>query len=321
MLISSRMELIVLIICLILFVFLLPTKKINNFIEDIARKEAAMYSPRVEPNGRDIIEITIENGVAIVSKPIDKSDLDFVKRQGIVLNFINSCLERYNFTMNRTILVGLEDIYRGKDMGIFVFSRKEGDVSPLIPDVYAMQDYFGNFRNQDLSEKTKGFIFAGSTTGSTSIDDNERIKFCNEVLDDQEIDSFVTSIVQIPESEIEKKYPRYKEFVKKHIPQEEQMQYKYIISIDGNSTAWDRVPWVMNSKSVLVKKNSDMENWYYPLMKDGVQYISFNDFKDIKTKTSSIDNNYIVSQANKFVQDYLIVEQQMYYMFKMLENL
>ncbi len=55
------------------------------------------------------------------------------------------------------------------------------------------------------------------------------------------------------------------------------LKYKYLISIDGNTCAWSRVPWIMLSNSVLVKQETDNIEWFYPAMKPYIHYVPINE--------------------------------------------
>ena len=47
------------------------------------------------------------------------------------------------------------------------------------------------------------------------------------------------------------------------------MKFKYLISVDGNTAAWQRVPWILESGSVLLLMETDIEEWFY---KDLIPY-------------------------------------------------
>jgi len=50
------------------------------------------------------------------------------------------------------------------------------------------------------------------------------------------------------------------------------IQYKYLISIDGFTSAWLRPNWIMASNSLLVKQESRRVEWFYHLLKPYVHY-------------------------------------------------
>jgi hypothetical protein len=100
----------------------------------------------------------------------------------------------------------------------------------------------------------------------------------------------------------------------------DQLQYKYLISVDGNTAAWDRVPWILNSNSILLLKASNHKCWYYDFLIPYVHYIPFNNDEEIETIIASTeDRSHIVQNANQFVQDYLKHDRHKLYMQYLLE--
>jgi hypothetical protein len=61
------------------------------------------------------------------------------------------------------------------------------------------------------------------------------------------VDFFRLIIFQINMNLITNEYPNYQSFSSNYISIATQLEYKYIITIDGNTTTWDRIPWVFNS--------------------------------------------------------------------------
>lgn len=41
------------------------------------------------------------------------------------------------------------------------------------------------------------------------------------------------------------------------------LKYKYLLSVDGNTSAWQRVPWIMLSGSVLLLVETTTQEWFY----------------------------------------------------------
>ena len=61
----------------------------------------------------------------------------------------------------------------------------------------------------------------------------------------------------------------WKAIVSEFIPHTEQLKYKYILNINGNTNCWNRLLWAMNSNSLclfLRPKREDM-CWYYHYFK------------------------------------------------------
>ncbi len=102
--------------------------------------------------------------------------------------------------------------------------------------------------------------------------------------------------------------------------EEEHLKYKYLISIDGNTCAWLRVPWIMLSNSVLLKQNSHNIEWFYPALKAYYNFIPVSeDLSDLFSKIEWMKLNdeklkIISLNAQKFVENNLMpedIEKQM----------
>lgn len=50
------------------------------------------------------------------------------------------------------------------------------------------------------------------------------------------------------------------------------LKYKYLISADGWTASWLRVPWIMVSNSLLIKQESQKVEWFSWQMKPYVHY-------------------------------------------------
>ncbi len=95
------------------------------------------------------------------------------------------------------------------------------------------------------------------------------------------------------------------------VPPEDHLAYKYLISVDGNTCAWLRVPWIMLSNSVLVKQETQKIQLFYPAMIPYVHYVpAKEDLSDLIEKIRWMQNNddkaFIISEnATKFVESCL----------------
>jgi hypothetical protein len=91
----------------------------------------------------------------------------------------------------------------------------------------------------------------------------------------------------------------------------DQIEYKYILDIDGWSNTWDGTIWKLYSGSVLLKVKSNWQQWYYDELKEWIHYIPIeNDFSDLNDKIKWCKNNddkckKIVENARKFVNEKL----------------
>jgi len=72
----------------------------------------------------------------------------------------------------------------------------------------------------------------------------------------------------------------------------EALQYKYLISIDGETAAWKRPEWIMASQSVLVKTTTKYYQWYYDGLVPWMNYIPVRpDMSDVQDKLEWARNN------------------------------
>lgn len=69
------------------------------------------------------------------------------------------------------------------------------------------------------------------------------------------------------------------------IDRAEQIKYKYILDIDGNSSTWDATAWKLNSGSVLFKTDGAWRQWFYDEFRPWIHYVPIkDDFSDIDDK-------------------------------------
>ena len=100
----------------------------------------------------------------------------------------------------------------------------------------------------------------------------------------------------------------------KKIKEIDHLKYKYLISLDGNTCAWRRVPWIMLSNSVLIKQETNMIEWFYAAMKPYVHYVPVNSritdiFSQLEWMKAHDDELQQISQnAQNFVQNNLMPE-------------
>ena len=96
--------------------------------------------------------------------------------------------------------------------------------------------------------------------------------------------------------------------------EEDHLKFKYLISVDGNTCAWMRVPWIMLSNSVLLKQETTKMEWFYPALKAFHNYIPLReDLRDLFEKYEWLKQNdkkiqAISENATNFVENNLSPE-------------
>jgi hypothetical protein len=110
------------------------------------------------------------------------------------------------------------------------------------------------------------------------------------------------------------------------VTEEDHLKYKYLISIDGNTCAWVRVPWIMYSNSVLIKQETNKIEWFYPALKPYVHYVPVNErltdvFQQYEwMKTHDPELITISHNAHNFIKNNLMPEDIEVQMVLILNN-
>ena len=98
------------------------------------------------------------------------------------------------------------------------------------------------------------------------------------------------------------------------INEENHLNYKYLLSMDGNSATGTRVPWIMFSNSILLKQETHKVEWFYSAIKPYIHYIPVNErLTDIFSQYNWLKNNdkeikKISQAAHNFVKNNLMPE-------------
>jgi hypothetical protein len=197
---------------------------------------------------------------------------------------------------------------------VLTFAKRKQDKYPiLIPDPFQIGNYGGRLQYQDqiLWEDKKDVIgFYGGTTGNRNPADNLRLNVCDWSLNNRDVSEFhITNIVQMEPNDVLSKYKNFKSMYHNPVSQEEQYKYKYLLSVDGNTSSYDRLCLIMNYKSLLFKYKSDDILWYYPLLMDDTHFVDVN-IDNIRAKYMFHKNNpqetkRIITNANKFISTYI----------------
>lgn len=221
--------------------------------------------------------------------------------------------------------IELHDTYvyldNGKDYtNTLTWSKHKGDSHVvLLPDCYNIAGYGGRFEaatnksNQDTTpwqKKQSKIAFFGTTTGDRDPLKNKRIQTALWALEHREYtDIYITRVAQIDHSIIAKCVPRFREIYRAPTQEDELFKYKYALDIPGNTCSWDRVPAIMNSRSLLFKAPCDDMCTYYPLLHAGEHYVSVNSY-NMQNQFLFYENNpdqaqFITKCANKFRTQYM----------------
>jgi hypothetical protein len=173
---------------------------------------------------------------------------------------------------------------------VFCFARRKEDHInpnvPLMPDYYFMQNWNDRYVNAtdtwEWSNKLKKIMFVGSTTGEADPNINERVQACLWSVNENQRDTchfYISDFVRMLKRNVLKNTPELKPCVlQRIIKTSQQMQYKYLLNIDGDTCRW--VPDVYFMNTLHFQTPSKDELWYSPLLKDKTHYIEVTFNKD-----------------------------------------
>lgn len=210
-----------------------------------------------------------------------------------------------------------------------VWSKRKQDTDVvLIPDLYQLVNYSGKLDEKDaldFNKKKNKIGFYGTTTGNTNPMLNDRIQTCMWSLDHQDVcDFYITKIAQMTAEDVMNAVPGFKKVSHPYVNAQYLYNYKFLLDIPGNTCSWDRVPTVLNSKSLLFKWPCTDMCWYYPLLHSKEHYVAVD-----RNNIISQYNYYMANQqeaismtqrANKFTNNFLGAAQADKYMVALFEE-
>lgn len=225
-----------------------------------------------------------------------------------VLNFIKKVKKKYN-NLEGVFLFYLHDgVSNSETFPHLGFARGKKDLpGVLLPNLYNMRGF--NFKKDDIpfSEKKKSIYWRGSTTGGVIDRENyldlPRIKLCKMGLNKENTDLKISNIVQCKRGDeiyIKEKL-KSMQLMSGYVDIYQQYKNRYLVSIDGNCCAWDRLNWILKSNSVCLKYDSDQWEWYFYYMKPYVHYIpfTFDNFDEIIDYVNNDDNKETMEDISK----------------------
>lgn len=198
----------------------------------------------------------------------------------------------------------------------------------LLPDPYFIQNWGGANQSvndeSDWNMKENKIIFRGTTTGNKDPNQNERINICLWSLKNHKIYDFkISKIAQIDKSTIQSAIPNFNEIWSEPLSIENQIKYKYQLSIDGNVNRF--MAWSYNCNVVNFKWKSKEELFYYPLINDGDihKIVDKNTIEDqfIYFNNNPKEAQEMIKRAKEFSKDFLRPFTHKYYTTCLFEEI
>ena len=230
----------------------------------------------------------------ILQKGIKLQDINLLKNSGYTYDLYN-ILYPFREKLRFNFIPG--DVTTVPEYPSFVKSRPiegKNDNSVLLPLDSQRHFKFVNDRNKYL-DKLDGIVWRGAAY------QKHRLRFlesCSEL-----------EFVNAGNTAVQKN--RYIPFARPKMSINEQLKYKFVLSLEGNDVATN-LKWIMSSNSVCVMPRPKYETWY----REGTlipnhHYIEIrDDFSDIKSKFNYyLKNpdlcNLIIANANEYTKLYL----------------
>lgn len=238
------------------------------------------------------------SSVEVQANPLANQEA-FRERKKLYLSFLNSVASEYGIDINTEMLVDVCDGRAANDkVPIFCFQKTTTSRHILIPDVdfIGCNEYFESYIDRiPYDEKVNSAIFVGATTGSLGFGHSGSLLSLEGVqrLAIPRLRSWAAFrasshvIFKLPElMEIDGEETR--EALLKlglggpRISWEDQLRYKFILSMDGDGATCSRVAIALRSNSVLLKYDSPYDLFYFAGLRPWVHYVPIRDDRDVE---------------------------------------
>lgn len=269
----------------------------------------------------------------------------------LLLSYLEKLVEKYKINNVDFILHALDHIHiDGTDIkkefkNIPAFMMSKNLNSPyerdkfLLPDAFMLENYWHDLSQrientaQDIPWKNRAnkIFWRGAPSGSLesefynsagyNVDNIDKLPRLSLVILSKLYPEIIDARFTYPINSKSKSGKELKEVLDllfyndySRTREEEHLNYKYLISLDGNTCSWVRIPWIMLSGSVLVKQETSKLQWFYPALKAYKNYVPVNEkLTDLFEQYNWMKNNdeevYIIAQnANNFIKNNLIPE-------------
>lgn len=234
-----------------------------------------------------------------------KSDFIDEIRLNFFIQFTEETIRQYNLCdLDFEAIVNFNDGPQNDSKETrLCFARPRKSPHICIPDSHLPRT--SNICNQieavdiPLEEKLDKAVFYGSDTGAKYNGSVQRIDFCRRYRYSSRVDAKITNFVEFPfEDAIAGPYTSIAN----------QLKYKYILNINGNTTSWERLIWAMKSNSICIyvrpPSYQDEISWYYHMF-DMIQGVIYVDDDCIEHFMAQFGNDKKYIESIKNCQKYL----------------
>ncbi len=295
-------------------------REMAPWLKGVSRVEA--FFDHLNTNTDWAVLYQFNNGeVSLRPKPADLRTHTAYSERGIsYLQFFRAVAETLPKNFRATLCMTLNDeVADGFGAPIFCFQKKRGHQNPLLPDIeFLTNDFYRDPSFIDTipyEKKNARAVFSGSTSGgyiTAAVARTlalPRLRAAGYFQGNERVDFRLPNIVHAtPEAQaLLEKMPFCR---KPRLDWKEQLQRKFVLSIDGHGATCSRVVIALLSNSVLLKYNSDNILFYFDGIQQWVHYVPITDDDDVE---SIIDMEardpalfkQVAAAGRRFVRTYL----------------
>ncbi len=249
-----------------------------------------------------------------------RSEITYGPRTIFYLELFRAVAQTLPKNVSFTLCMTLNDeVAGGLSAPIFCWQKNRRHRNPLLPDIdFLMNDFYGDpsfFDTIPYEKKIARAVFSGSTTGGHITPAVARtlalprLRAAKYFQDNERVDFRLPNIVQAtPEA---KALLETAPFCRKpQLDWKEQLQRRFILTIDGNGATCSRIVIALLSNSVLLKYDSDNTMYYFDSMQRWVHFVPVTDDGDVENiidmeACEPVLFRQIAANGRKFVSTYL----------------
>lgn len=229
------------------------------------------------------------------------------RRARLYLGFFKSCVSASDLPQKAfTVALDVADIPSvSLTMPLLSFQKPRGAPNILVPDVdFLLTDHYEHEAPDQLAltDKRYGAVFAGASTGgrvsAEALRDLTlpRLRFAHEFLGHPDVHFRIAKAVQCASPEVQADLEA-QPFFGPYLSFQDQLAYRFILSLDGNGATCSRVVRTLRSRSVLLKQHSDHVLYYFHGLVPYRHYLPFQQKADIETYVALDREGHLATEA------------------------
>lgn len=224
---------------------------------------------------------------------------------------MDSILHKNNNDKGKLLALFGDNTNNANNLPIITKARKIGDdhriLFKLKKERHFRPIYSVNLFDIPFSEKNDNVIWRGITTGRDKLEINDRYQYVSKYFDKYNIR--YSGITQGWDTKLNKKYKKIDK-----VTMQDQLRYKYLISLEGNDVA-SGLKWMLFSNSVVLMPHPIKETWACEgLLKPYIHYVPINpdnlDYQMDWCRSNQKRCEDISKNATKFILQFCHLEME-----------